>query len=133
MIYLLILTPHKLLTGVNEMFDNNFFEKWLDKKSEELIDKLGSGKELSIEEMVILVLKAQSNHFVHLDSDLRGEMLALRKDMDKRFEQVDKRFEQVDKRFERFEKRFDKMTAIFVLGISGLYFPMILDFLKSTR
>ena len=42
--------------------------------------------------MIVLVLKAQANHFMHLDSDLRGEMKALRKDMDRRFEAVDKRF-----------------------------------------
>ncbi|MBD3801037.1 MAG: hypothetical protein IE886_06260 [Campylobacterales bacterium] len=35
-------------------------------------------------------------------------MLALRKDMDKRFEQVDKRFEQVDRRFEALTTRIDR-------------------------
>jgi len=59
---------------------------------------------------IVLVLKAQTNHFVHLDQDLRTEMVDLRKDMDKRFEQVDKRFEQVDKRFEQVDKRFDAIT-----------------------
>ena len=33
--------------------------------------------------------------------------VALRADMDKRFEQVEKRFEQIDKRFEQIDKRFD--------------------------
>ena len=73
---------------------------------------------LSSDEMILLVLKAQTNHFEHLDKDLRTEMAALnkdlreemillRKDMDKRFEQVDKRFEQVDKRFEVLTSRID--------------------------
>jgi uncharacterized protein YhaN len=65
--------------------------------------------------MMILMLKAQTNHFAHLDIDLRSEMKALREDMDKRFEQVDKRFEQVDKRFEQMQvetaKRFDQLTS----------------------
>lgn len=56
---------------------------------------------------MILMLKAQTNHFAHLDVDLRNEMKALREDMDKRFEQVDKRFEQVDKRFEQLTLRID--------------------------
>ncbi|NOT10424.1 MAG: hypothetical protein HOP23_01075 [Methylococcaceae bacterium] len=68
--------------------------------------------------MILLVLKAQTNHFEHLDKDLRTEMaslnkelreemILLRRDMDKRFEQVDKRFEQVDKRFEILTSRID--------------------------
>ena len=63
-----------------------------------------------------------TNHIATLDKDLRDEMIALRRDMDKRFEQVDKRFEQVrqdmdkrfeqvDKRFEQVDKRFDVLTA----------------------
>ena len=65
--------------------------------------------------MMILMLKAQTNHFTHLDIDLRSEMRALREDMDKRFEQMQvetaKRFEQVDKRFEQVDKRFDQLTS----------------------
>ena len=68
--------------------------------------------------MILLVLKAQTNHFEHLDKDLRTEMSALnkelreemillRQDMDKRFEQVDRRFEEVDKRFEVLTSRID--------------------------
>ncbi len=48
-----------------------------------------------------------------LDQDLKGEMLTLRKDMNKRFEQVDKRFEQVDKRFEQVDKRFEQVDKRF--------------------
>ena len=93
------------------MFENDVFENWLDKKANELVVKIGDGQSLNTEEMVILVLKAQANHFAHLDQDLRKEMLDLRKDMDRRFEQVDKRFEQVDKRFEQVDKRFDALIA----------------------
>ena len=35
--------------------------------------------------MMILVLKAQANHFMYLDTDLRKDMQNLREDMDKRF------------------------------------------------
>jgi len=113
------------------MFNNDMFEEWLDKKAKEIILEMGEGKALSPEEMMILVLKAQSNHFEHLDIELREDMktlredltndiktlredmtqelIAVRKDMDKRFEQVDKRFEQVDKRFEQVDKRFDQI------------------------
>ena len=115
----------------------------LDLKSKEIVQKLGK-EVLSSDEMIVLVLKAQTNHFAHLDKDLRSdmaelnknlrsemaelnksiseriekstaewreEMVALRKDMDRRFEQVDKRFEQVDKRFEQVDKRFEALTV----------------------
>jgi predicted nuclease with TOPRIM domain len=106
------------------MFENNIFEKWLDEKSQELVNKIGSGEALSSEEMIILVLKAQSNHFYHLDKDLRDEMrelredttkqiIELRKDMDRKFEQVEERFKQVDKRFEQVDKRFEQVDKRF--------------------
>jgi len=101
------------------VFNDDLFDDWLGKKSKEIILKLGDSKPLTSDEMIILVLKAQTNHFSHLDHDLREEMgqinkelreemIALRKDMDMRFEQVDKRFEQVDKRFESLALRMDR-------------------------
>ena len=93
------------------MFDDDLFDAWLDKKSKDIFVQLGDDKTPSGEEMIILVLKAQTNHFAHLDRDLREEMLELRKDMDRRFEQVDKRFEQVDKRFEQVDKRFEALAT----------------------
>ena len=95
------------------MFKDDIFEKWLDNKAREIITELGDGKSLTSEEMMILVLKAQSNHFEHLDIELREEMKELRDDMDKRFEQVDKRFEQVDKRFEQIDKKFEQVDKRF--------------------
>ena len=103
------------------MFDDELFEDWLDKKTKAIFSKLGE-EAISSDEMILLVLKAQTNHFEHLDKDLRTEMsglnkelreemILLRRDMDKRFEQVDKRFEQVDKRFEQVDKRFEVLTS----------------------
>ena len=48
------------------MFNNDIFEDWLDTKAKEIVSDMGSGKSLSTEEMMVLVLKAQSNHFEHL-------------------------------------------------------------------
>jgi len=89
------------------MFDDKFFEDWLDNQAQKVMEKVASGEGISPEQMMILMLKAQTNHFSHLDVDLRNEMILLRKDMDKRFEQVDKRFEQVDKHFEQLTSRID--------------------------
>jgi archaellum component FlaC len=89
------------------MFDDKFFESWLDSEAQKVMSKISSGEGISSEQMMILLLKAQTNHFAHLDIDLRNDMKELREDMDKRFEQVDKRFEQVDKRFEQLTSRID--------------------------
>jgi ElaB/YqjD/DUF883 family membrane-anchored ribosome-binding protein len=127
------------------MFDDKFFDDWLDEQAQKIMEKVASGEGIAPEQMMILMLKAQTNHFAHLDVDLRsdmqnldsrlssemqkmnerlsGEMRELREDMDKRFEQVDKRFEQVDKRFEQLTSRIDHFmiwsfaTTISVGGI----------------
>ena len=97
------------------MFDDKFFDDWLDSQAQKVMEQVASGQGISSDQMMILMLKAQTNHFAHLDIDLRSEMKALREDMDKRFEQVERRFEQVDKRFEQMQvetaKRFDQLTS----------------------
>ena len=110
------------------MFENDVFETWLDDKAKELVNKISTGKALTSEEMIILVLKAQSNHFHHLDEDMRSDMRDLREDMNKRFEQVDKRFEQVDKRFDAVMLRMDRFM-LWSLGITMTSTFVILGFM----
>ncbi len=115
------------------MFDDKFFDDWLDTQAQKVMSLVAEGESISPDQMMILMLKAQTNHFAHLDVDLRNEMQILREDMDKRFDQVDKRFEQmqsetakrfeqmqieaakrfeqVDKRFEQVDKRFEQLTS----------------------
>ncbi len=97
------------------MFDDKFFDDWLDNQAQKVMEKVGNGEGIAPEQMMILMLKAQTNHFAHLDVDLRNEMILLREDMDKRFEQVDRRFEQMQqetaKRFEQVDKRFEQLTS----------------------
>ena len=94
------------------MFDDKFFEQWLDNQAQRVMNLVADGKAIAPEEMMVLVLKAQTNHFAHLDNELREEMKGLREDMDKRFdlmrEEMNKRFEQVDKRFETLTTRIDR-------------------------
>ena len=95
------------------MFDDSFFDQWLETQSQRVMQKVTDGHGIQHEEMMILMLKAQTNHFAHLDQDLRNEMIELRKDMDKRFEQVDKRFEEMrkdmDRRFEQTQEELKKL------------------------
>jgi len=122
------------------MFDDSMFEKWLDNQTNVIVEKMGSGEKLESEDMMVLVLKAQTNHFHHLDVDMRNDMQQLRTDMnndmqqlridmDKRFEQVDKRFEQVDKRFDAVIARMDRFM-IWSLGLIGASTTLIITMLK---
>ena len=101
------------------MFDNNMFEEWLDKKAAEVFEKVGRGESIRSEEMMILVLKAQANHFMHLDTDLRSEMKDLREDMLELRKDMNRRFEAVD-------KRFNSMQWLIGLGIAFLTILMSL-------
>lgn len=58
------------------MFDNDLFDTWLDNKSKEIMLRVDKEK-LSTEDMMVLMLKAQTNHFAHLDKNLRLEMSGL--------------------------------------------------------
>ena len=128
------------------MFGNELFDHWLNQKSLEILAKVEKEK-ISTEDMLILSLKAQTNHFHHMDQEFRGEFLKIEQNfslIDKRFEHVEKRFEQVDKRFvqleEKFEKRFeqvdkrfDRLTTVMMWQggilatlISGIYFKLFL-------
>ena len=96
---------------VGSAFDHALFENWLDEQATFTMQKIMQGEALSSNEAMIVVLKAQANYIAHLGKDLRDEMVTLRRDMDKRFEQVEKRFEQVDKGFEQVDQRFDVLIA----------------------
>ena len=92
-------------------FENKAFVAWLDEQAQLAMNKVTSGKGLESQEIMILVLKAQTNHVAHVEQDLRKDMFELREDMNKRFEQVDARLEQVDKRFEQVDKNMNAMIG----------------------
>ena len=91
------------------MFNDEFFEKWLDKHAEAAREKIVNQEILSQNDMLVLVLKAQTNHIHHLSASLHKEIVDLGKDIDRRFERVDKNFERVDRRFEESDRRFEQM------------------------
>ncbi len=58
------------------MFDDKFFDEWLDAQAQKVMEQVAGGQSISSDQMMILMLKAQTNHFAHLDVDLRSEMRA---------------------------------------------------------
>ena len=130
--------------GESICLKNKYFEEWLDQMVDNVMKKMGSKEAISSEDMLIMVLKSQSNHFSHLDTDLRSEMKNLREDTNKHFEEVredmnrrfeesredmnrrfaesredmNRRFEAVDKRFESVDKRFVSTQWLIGIGIT---------------
>lgn len=119
------------LTMEKIVFDNEYFEKWLDEKCAEILKRIQSEK-LSTEDMVLLCLKAQTNHFHHMDGEFRDEFKSIRqefkeiheqfREIDQRFKQIDQRFEKIDQRFDEFQKqidkRFDRQNYVMMWGFA---------------
>lgn len=77
------------------VFDNQVFDSWLNKKSDEILSKVDQDK-ISTQEMLILILKGQTNHFHHMDIEFRNE-------------------------FKKIDERFKWMIGIMVTLFVGLY------------
>ena len=92
-------------------FENKILEAWLDDQTQLVMKKVTSGEGLESADMMVLVLKIQTNHVAHMEQDLRQEMVDLRQEMNRRLDQVDKHFEQVDKRFEQVDKNMNAMIG----------------------
>lgn len=100
------------------VFDNLVFDSWLTKKSEDILSKVDREK-ISTEEMLVLILKAQTNHFHHMDVEFRQE-----------FKRIDERFVAIENRMDR---KFDKMWnflkwqgGILLALFAGLYLKLFL-------
>ena len=91
------------------MFDDHFFEQWLDDQAQAARNKITKQETLSQNDMLVLVLKAQTNHINHSSKKLHEGIVTLRKDMDIRLEQVDKHFKQVDQRIEQVDRRLEQV------------------------
>ncbi|MBL7664806.1 MAG: hypothetical protein JNM93_06700 [Bacteriovoracaceae bacterium] len=95
------------------VFGNEFFDQWLNQKSNEILGKVEREK-ITTEEMLILSLKAQVNHFHHMDVEFREE-----------FRRIDKRFEKIEHKFEKIDDRFEQLYKVLTWGF-GLLFSSIL-------
>ena len=75
------------------VFNNQIFDNWLDKKSDEILSKVDREK-ISTEEMIIPILKAQTNHFFHMDQDVKEQINTV----NYRIDSLDKRIDGLDHR-----------------------------------
>lgn len=92
------------------MFNDDIFEKWLDKEANKVLEKLNKdGEPLSIEDKMILTLKAQTNHFYHLDLELREEMKKTNSKLDGFIAEQNKKWEEQNKRWDISNQQLTKM------------------------
>lgn len=100
------------------VFDDILFDSWLTKKSDEILSKVDCEK-ISTEEMLVLILKAQTNHFHHMDVEFRQE-----------FKKIDERFDKISSNVDnRFDKvwNFHKWQLGLIIGLfAGLYLKLFL-------
>ena len=117
---------HDDISAVDEgpdVFDDNLFDRWLDRSGHAVFEKISSGEAVRTEEMMILVLRSQAGISRRLEGEfrremqvLRGEIKELRRDMDKCFtemrEDMDRRFttmrEDMDRRFTTMREDMDR-------------------------
>jgi len=129
------------------VFNDEIFDSWLNKKSDDILSKVDR-ETITTEEMIILVLKAQTNHFHHTDidmkkglADLDAKIERLDQKFEKRFTTIDGRFIDIDARFgkmdEKFEKKFTELDHkidnrfMWMIGITvamsgGIYLKLFL-------
>lgn len=62
------------------MFNNQIFDSWLNHKADEILSKVNR-ETITTEEMIVLILKAQTNHFYHMDQETKEDMTNLRTEM----------------------------------------------------
>lgn len=94
------------------VFNNEIFDSWLNKKSDEILSKVDRER-ISTEEMIILVLKAQTNHFHHMDVDMKKGLSQLNSKIDHRFEATDQKFLSIDQRFVAIDLKFEAIDRKF--------------------
>ncbi|MBP9674744.1 MAG: hypothetical protein KBD63_06570 [Bacteriovoracaceae bacterium] len=100
------------------MFNNEFFDKWLEEKSSIILNKMNK-EALTSEEIILLILKAQSNHFHHMDLEFRAE-----------FQGIHEEFKTVRSEIKSLEKNMDNKFhfwgAIIISLFAGIYLKLFL-------
>jgi len=93
---------------------NEIFYIWLEKKSNEIQEKLINQQALDNDDMFVLTIKAQTDRFHNMIIKFREEFKKSDKQFEQMYQQSGKRFvqesEEAEKRFEQWQESFDKRT-----------------------
>jgi len=111
------------------MLQNQVFQNWLNNKTNHILSK-ADREIISTEEMIILTLQAQSDHFKFMEKEFRDEF----KKIDRRFEAVDKKFDQfdqkIDYRFKQVDEKFKNLQTILMWGFGLVISSLLINFFK---
>ncbi|MGZ3787597.1 MAG: hypothetical protein ACXVLQ_03700 [Bacteriovorax sp.] len=84
------------------MFNNQIFDSWLNRKADEILSKVNR-ETITTEEMIVLILKAQTNHFHHMDEEMKSDMNGIHSEM-KKFEiHVQEEFQEIRSEMKEFK------------------------------
>lgn len=93
------------------MFQDDIFDDWLDSESKSVLNKFKTNELLTIEDKMILTLKAQTNHFHHLDQDIRQDISNLDNKTMKAISELDnKTMKAITGLEENNNKRFEQLN-----------------------
>ncbi len=111
------------------MFNNQIFDSWLNHKADEILSKVNR-ETISTEEMIVLILKAQTNHFYHMDQETKEDMTGLRSEMKEfkaeiRQDMADFKTEMKEE-FKKIDTKFMWSTGVTVTMFLGLYLKLFL-------
>lgn len=102
------------------VFNNHIFENWLDKKADDILSKVDREK-ISTEEMIILILKAQTKHFDHMDLEIKSELQRVDQKIEHINADLGNRMSIIDK---KIDSRFMWTIGLTAAGFSGLYLKL---------
>ncbi len=102
------------------MFKDDIFDEWLDSESKRVLEKFKQNEQLSIEDKMILTLKAQTNHFAHLDIEIREEIeksrklsseeiKAFRDEQNKKWDEQNKKWDENQKELKDIRNEMNKI------------------------
>ncbi len=89
------------------VFENQLFDHWLNQKSQEILSKMDKEK-VTTEDMLVLTLKALTNHFHHMDVEFRDE------------------FKKIDKKFDRLYTALMWGFGLILTSMLGIYIKLFL-------
>lgn len=126
-------TSRAIITNMGAVvFDNQVFDSWLTQKSQEILSKVDRER-ITTEEMLVLILKAQTNHFHHMDMEFREEFQkadrrigTMDSSFKEEFRRIDRRFEAVDHKFERLWTFLMWQGGALLAAFGGLYLKLFL-------
>ena len=87
------------------MFAGDMFNKWLDRKTAEVIKEMSAGKGLGQEALLLITVKTQTTHFENINKDLKELVVKAQEKQEKRLIQVEEEIAKTCKRIDQVNEQ----------------------------